>query len=122
VNLPLASAEGIWEGEVLGHHYFLDASTPFFDLGSEGGKGAFSKKSSSGAPRGASKGVGGVGQGAVPWLTLVEKDCPGEEAGQQQRLKEVYRVNTAGGVAPVSCVGQEERIEVEYAAEYWIYV
>lgn len=35
---------------------------------------------------------------------------------------EVYRVHTAGGVTPTTCVGKENTtIEVAYAAEYWFY-
>lgn len=37
-------------------------------------------------------------------------------------VKEVYRVNTAGGSAPASCVGKVGTTFVQqYAAEYWLY-
>ena len=34
---------------------------------------------------------------------------------------DVYRVVTTGGAVPTSCDGQNESIELDYAAEYWFY-
>jgi hypothetical protein len=67
------------------------------------------------APPTASKGQGGVGNGAVPWLKLVAV------AGATGGLQEVYRLNTAGGAAPATCAGQASSFEIQYAAEYWFY-
>lgn len=102
----------------MGHHYFLNASTPFFNLDTDAhawGAGAFQKVNSTAAPKGAMKGVGGVGEGAVAWLKLMAMD-PGGSV-----LQEVYRVNTAGGSPPKTCGGMVASFEVEYAAEYWVY-
>jgi len=51
----------------------------------------------------------------VPWLKLTIKtatDCT---------ISEIYRVNTAGGQPPKTCANQPSAIQVQYAAEYWIY-
>lgn len=71
--------------------------------------------------------MGSDGSAAVPWLKLavVTPDAP--VVGVQQAdvgggVKEVYRVNTAGGSAPSSCVGKVGEMWVQqYAAEYWFY-
>ncbi|KEQ82525.1 hypothetical protein M438DRAFT_407214 [Aureobasidium pullulans EXF-150] len=124
INLPLptsSSALSPINMELSGHHYFLDATTPFFNLDTEVhsyGIGAFKKLNATSAPEGAVIGVDGSGMGAVPWLKLTEKF--GVEGSQ--KLKEVFRVNTAGGQPPATCQGQQESILVEYAAEYWVYV
>ena len=49
---------------------------------------------------------------SVAWLKLnaVEGD-----------YKDVYRVHTAGGMAPKNCAGQKSRFEVQYSAQYWFY-
>lgn len=61
-------------------------------------------------------GQGGKGDGAVAWLKLSES-----ESASGQVLKEVYRLNTAGGSPPKECTGMQSAFEVQYAAEYWIY-
>jgi hypothetical protein len=62
------------------------------------------------APSEAVKGQGGEGLGSVQWLKLVAKFSTGG-------LQEVYRINTAGGKAPATCVGQPAAFEIEYATE-----
>jgi hypothetical protein len=92
-----------------GHHYFLDKTTPFFDLDTSAhswGTAACAKTNSSAGPNPAAN---------VPWLMLTVKSADG------CTLSEIYRVNTAGGVAPANCAGQPAMIEVNYAAEYWMY-
>lgn len=105
--------------KISGHHYFTDLTTAYFNLDTEGegddtwqtdySQGAFQKTHSSDAPKDALK-------GSVPWLKLASKtndtDCA---------FQEVYRINTVGGAAPKTCVGQAATLEVEYAAEYWFY-
>lgn len=124
INLPLPSSSSAMSPinmDLAGHHYFLDATTPFFNLDTEMhsyGLGAFKKANGSSAPEGSVVGVDGAGMGAVPWLKLTEK--VGVEGSQ--KLKEVFRVNTAGGQPPATCQGQQESILVQYAAEYWVYV
>ena len=62
------------------------------------------------APTSSAKGTNGLG--SVPWLKLsaVEGD-----------YKEIYRLTTAGGVAPKTCDGQPSFFVVDYAAEYWFW-
>jgi hypothetical protein len=64
------------------------------------------------APKTASTGTNGLG--SVPWLKL--KATEGDWA-----FSEVYRVHTAGGVAPKTCEGVEGSFTVEYSAQYWFY-
>ncbi|KAL8732193.1 MAG: hypothetical protein Q9166_002940 [cf. Caloplaca sp. 2 TL-2023] len=99
---------------ILGKHIFDSTGVPTFDLGK---KGFLKAKRLAGitAPKTASKGVNGKGDGAVDWLALIE--APGSD-----KLKEVYRVHTAGGKAPASCGGGGARhIEVQYATQYWFF-
>ena len=104
--------------DLSGHHYFLDATTPYFNLDTgrhSYGTGAFKKRNSTSAPIDAMKGPGDRGDGAVAWLLLTAKDPEG------QVLQEVFRVNTAGGNPPKTCQGMSETFEVPYSAEYWVY-
>ncbi len=43
--------------------------------------------------------------------------------GSTSEVKQVYRLNTQGGVAPSSCEGRGvgEVVTVEYSAQYWFY-
>ncbi|MCJ1303419.1 hypothetical protein MMC08_006228, partial [Hypocenomyce scalaris] len=58
-----------------------------------------------------------AGYGSVAWLQL-QAETVTESEGV---VKEVYRLNTAGGNPPPTCKGQLAAIEVQYAAEYWFY-
>jgi Protein of unknown function (DUF3455) len=92
-----------------GYHYFMDKTTPFFNLNTaqhSWGTAACAKSNSTAAPNPA--------QG-VPWLKLTVEIADGCS------LSEVYRVNTVGGVAPANCAGQPAAIQVDYAAEYWMF-
>lgn len=123
LNLPVPSSSSSSSPinmDLSGYHYFTDSTTPFFNLDTSShsyGIGAFKKVNGSDAPSSAIVGQDNSGYGAVPWLKLTEK-----EATSGQILKEVFRVNTAGGQPPESCQGQSKNIEVQYAAEYWVYV
>lgn len=98
----------------VGHHEFTDKGVPLFWLKTDtvdfGYIQAKPDAIKSAAPKDASKGSNGLG--SVPWLKLnaVEGD-----------YKEVYRVHTAGGVAPKTCEGIEGSFTVEYSAQYWFY-
>ena len=101
-----------------GHHYFSDLTTPTFNLDTSNGNYGltFSKKEgTSAAPVIAGEKV--AGYGSVAWLQL-QAETVTESEGV---VKEVYRLNTAGGNPPPTCEGQLAAIEVQYAAEYWFY-
>lgn len=119
LNLPVpADSAGPAYTDMTGHHYFLNPTTPFFNMDTslhQYGTGAFKKVNSTNAPSGALPGQYGQGDGAVAWLKLDAQDSAG------QVLQEVYRVNTAGGQPPATCAGMPASFEVQYAAEYWLF-
>ncbi|CAI6336491.1 unnamed protein product [Periconia digitata] len=96
------------DGPVSGHHYFNAAGSPVFET--EYGWVQAKGFANSTAPATADKGKNGLG--SVAWLKLL---------GTAGDWKEVYRVDTAGGVAPKTCANIEGTFEVEYAAVYWFY-
>jgi len=120
LNFPVPStSENAADNLLGGHHYFLDDSTPFFDLdtddhqyGTVAMDGA--DKIDSDAPSDATVGSNGRGHGAVAWLRL--ESIPGN-----YQYKTVYRLNTAGGSPPATCKGMPKAFEVDYAAEYWFW-
>ncbi|KAL7942978.1 hypothetical protein V8C42DRAFT_330976 [Trichoderma barbatum] len=101
---------------VSGHHFFSDSTTPFFNMDTPAldiGTVPCAKNSSAPAP---STGAPGPrGESAVPWLRLTAKD------GVTGSIKEVFRVNTAGGSPPATCQGQPASIQVQYSAVYWFW-
>ncbi|RKF59494.1 putative malate dehydrogenase [Erysiphe neolycopersici] len=99
---------------VSGHHFFPSPQTPLFELVTAAANlGSVSPKKvdSKPAPPDAVVGKNNKGNGAVPWLKLT---ASGD-------IKEVYRVNTAGGNPPKTCQGMPKDFEVQYAAEYWFF-
>ncbi len=101
------------EGRRSGHHEFTEKGVPFFKLQTDKvnfGSVQVTLSAKTAAPLDSAKGPNGLG--SVPWLKLVHLD------GDYQ---EVYRINTAGGVAPKTCEGIQGNFDVEYAAEYWFY-
>lgn len=115
----------------VGEHYFASNGTPTFDLtlaskyrpaaneaGEDFGVASFTTvgAKNSSAPANAPKGENGVGDGAVPWLKLPASNST------QSDIKAVYRLNTAGGKAPVNCQNSPAVFSVQYATEYWFYV
>jgi hypothetical protein len=99
---------------VSGHHFFLNLTTPFFNLDTSTedlGTAPSMKNNSVAAPAGSILGQYGVGNGAVAWLKLLTLD------GATGNLQEVYRLNTAGGNPPTTCAGMPDAFEVQYAAE-----
>lgn len=101
---------------VSGHHFFVDSTTPFFNLDMptlDLGTVPCAKNGSAPAP--ATAVPGPSGSSAVPWLKLTAKD------GATGSIKEVYRVNTAGGNPPATCQGQAANIQVQYSAVYWFW-
>ncbi|KAI6800911.1 hypothetical protein KC363_g5513 [Hortaea werneckii] len=122
LNLPVPSADNALSPayqDMSGHHYFVDDTTPFFNMDTalhQYGTGAFQKANASAAPGSAPKGQYGSGDGSVAWLKLDAKDT-----ATGQTFQEVYRTNTAGGSPPDMCTGMQEAFEVQYSALYWIY-
>jgi hypothetical protein len=95
-----------------GLHYFSNKTTPVFDLGDYGiFHGA--KLNGTDAPTAAA--VGLAGERAVPWLKLATIE------GSTANMKEVYRVDTAGGSAPATCQGLPATFEIQYATVYWFF-
>ncbi|KAI9675623.1 MAG: hypothetical protein M1817_000989 [Caeruleum heppii] len=100
-----------------GVHFFPDATTPFFDVKYEDrdfGNIFCKKDAGTPAPAGAITGQRGEGFGSVAWLKLSAK-VPSTS------FKEVYRINTAGGMNPPTCEGMPKTFEVQYATEYWFF-
>jgi hypothetical protein len=93
---------------ISGHHFFTNSTTPFFDLGGVG-QAPCAKHSAVPAPADAPRGRNG--EAAVPWLKLVTR------AGATGQLQEVYRLDTAGGSAPATCVGMPAAFVVQYASQ-----
>jgi len=101
--------------EYVGQHYFDSASTPTFklDYANPPRAGFMAKTLGVNAPASASKGPDGTG--AVAWLDLNNK--PGYI---QNKVTQVYRVETAGGASYPNCTSLDMQ-SVPYAAEYWFY-
>ncbi|KAL9624834.1 MAG: hypothetical protein Q9160_000880 [Pyrenula sp. 1 TL-2023] len=94
----------------IGAHFFVDATTPDFDVDSLGNT-LLTKQAASNAPTNTN--------GDVPWLMLETK----AGAGSTSQVKRIYRLQTKGGAAPASCEGQTagSTMTVSYEAEYWLY-
>ncbi len=115
VYLPLPLSSFISAGGILkplGKHYFDINGTPTFDLYSVGKILFGAKTGDIKAPTTANKGPAGTG--AVDWLQLTSKT-----GYKSVGLQTVYRVVTAGGVAP-ACTAASVGVvtTVHYAAEY----
>ncbi|KAF2829812.1 hypothetical protein CC86DRAFT_403153 [Ophiobolus disseminans] len=92
----------------IGAHFFVDNTTPDFDITGLGNTQA-KKAEECLAPQPAAD---------VKWLRL-----EAQVAGSTSKVKQIYRLNTVGGLAPGSCEGKQagEIVAVEYQAQYWIY-
>lgn len=109
---------------ISGEHYFPDPKTPTFNLHTAAtnyGIYFANKIANTTAPEGSAKGADG--SAAVPWLKLSVLPPPlgALDADTKGGVKEIYRVNTAGGSAPKTCEGQPPAFQIEYAAEYWFF-
>ncbi|KAF2263205.1 hypothetical protein CC78DRAFT_419652, partial [Lojkania enalia] len=93
------------DGASIGAHFFLDDTTPDFDIIGLGNTVA-KKVEAVPAPQATD----------VPWLRL-----EAQQEASTSPVRQIYRLNTVGGVAPESCQGQQGVITVEYEAQYWIY-
>lgn len=101
--------------DLMGHHFFYDATTPEFNLDLSGDKqfgiAMTKKKGSIDAPDTATKGT----YGAVSWLYLTTT------TGTVGKYKAVYRVDTASGSPPDTCEGQEKEFQMKYSANYYFF-
>ncbi|KAG6997582.1 hypothetical protein G7Y79_00039g075440 [Physcia stellaris] len=112
-----------------GHHYFSDLTTATFNLHTETHNFGitFNKKIANVTAPAANPGnvpnKGPDGSKPVPWLKLQTQIPNGNvsPADDLGGVREVYRVNTAGGAAPSTCSGMPASFEVQYAAEYWFF-
>lgn len=97
-----------------GHHEFTEKKIPLFKLQTANNDFGWVQATpdvvKSAAPSNASPGKNELG--SVPWLKL--NAVSGD-------YKEVYRVHTAGGMAPKTCAGAQAAFSVEYSAQYWFY-
>lgn len=100
LNLPILT--------VLGNHYFDFDDRPTFNLSH-----AFPTRVLSAVK---ADDVKSPTVGAIDWLYLIDNGD-----GITNGLKAVYRVETAGGVAPTSCDSVSTETTIPYAAEYWFY-
>lgn len=95
------------DAAAIGAHFFVDNTTPEFDIIGLGDTQA-KKVESMPAPQATN----------VPWLRL-----EAQQQGTTSPVKEIYRLNTQGGVAPATCDLQTpgSTITVDYEAQYWVY-
>lgn len=106
-----------------GHHYFSDLTTPTFNLHTEKTNfGIQFGKVLMKVPVPDDKQQLGPDQSkAVPWLKLTSANAPESLGSDTSPVKEIYRVNTAGGSPPKTCDASPASFEVQYAAEYWFW-
>ena len=101
--------------ELMGHHFFYDATTPEFNLNTTPNKQhgiVMTKKGGSiDAPSNAVSGQ----YGAVSWLYLTATE------GTVGNYKSVYRVDTAAGSPPKTCKGMPAAFQIQYAANYYFF-
>lgn len=102
---PFGSME---ESAQVGAHFFVDNTTPDFDIVGLGNTQT-KKVQDCDSPEPAAD---------VKWLRLEAK-----AEGSSSSVKQIYRLNTVGGLAPKNCDGmsQGQVVTVEYQAQYWIY-
>ena len=105
-------------------HYFPEPTTPTFNFHTaHTNYGIYYAKrvANTTAPSGSPKGPDGAA--AIPWLKLEVETPPVFTSAEDTKgnVKEIYRVNTAGGSAPTSCQNMPAAFQVAYAAEYWFY-
>lgn len=115
--------------DVSGHHFFTDTvptfnlHTPSHDYGITFSKKVANVSAPATTPTGQSC-TGPDGSKPVAWLKLEVNSPEGYVKVADQAtggVKEVYRVNTAGGSPPATCQGMPEEFNVQYAAEYWFF-
>lgn len=104
----------------VGHHYFAAGSVPTFEVHGEKPSAQIQCKKNGDVPAPSNSFAGMNGEGAVDWLQLIDT-LNGFSAGTALEGGDVYRVETAGGMAPKTCESHSAGIEVPYAALYFLY-
>jgi hypothetical protein len=102
-----ASLGSVEESASIGTHFFLDTTTPDFDIPGLGNTVA-KKVDDTPAPDATKD---------VKWLRLQA------QSSSNSGVKMIYRLNTVGGMAPASCDGMTpgQVVTVDYEAQYWVY-
>jgi hypothetical protein len=97
--------------ERAGHHFFNAAKSPTFD---------FTENPDPALGLGVmSVGVKVASSDPTANVALLSLNRADGSAGP---IQTIYRLNTAGGVAPATCAGQAPgTISIQYAAQYWVY-
>ena len=108
VSNPSSSTSTLSTSNPVGKHFFVDSTTPEFDVNSLGNT-VLKKAQETDAPNPASD---------VKWLRLVA-----QASGTTSQVKTIYRVETVGGKAPATCAGQTpgKVFTVDYKAQYWFF-
>ena len=109
------------DAKLSGHHFFPAPTTPPINRDVAAEKKirviCWKKNGTVAAPSDA--GLGLDGSKAVPWLYL---KASADSSGNSGGVKEVYRVNTAGGSAPPTCAdNMGQSFTRQYSAEYWFF-
>ncbi|KAF2639346.1 hypothetical protein P280DRAFT_59367 [Massarina eburnea CBS 473.64] len=103
-KLDLGSIEE--SNAAIGAHFFFDNTTPEFDIIGIGETQTKKIAVDSTTPSAAD----------VPWLML-----EAQSSGSTSTVRQIYRLNTKGGVAPTTCEGRSAVVTVDYTAQYWVY-
>ncbi|KAF1851906.1 uncharacterized protein K460DRAFT_269384 [Cucurbitaria berberidis CBS 394.84] len=103
-----ASLASVQEAPAIGAHFFVDNTTPDFDIIGLGNTQA-KKVEEAASPQPSAN---------VKWLRL-----QAQTQGSTSSVKQIYRLNTVGGVAPSNCEGHAagDVVTVQYEAQYWVY-
>lgn len=104
---PSVAQNNMAQAAGIGNHFFADLTTPDFDIPSLGNTKT-KKVEEVTAPNPSTD---------IKWLRLQA------QSDSTSQVKYIYRLNTAGGLAPTTCAGRSEGevITVQYHAQYWIY-
>lgn len=104
---PSVAQNSLAQAAGIGNHFFTDLTTPAFDIPSLGNTKT-KKIEEVTAPNPSTD---------IKWLKLQA------QPDSTSQVKYIYRLNTAGGLAPTNCAGRSEGevITVPYHAQYWVY-
>ena len=105
---PSEAQNNIVQAAAIGNHFFADLTTPDFDIAGLGNTKT-KKVEEVAAPNPSAD---------IKWLRL-----QAQTLDSTSQVKFIYRLSTAGGLAPANCEGRAEGevVTVQYQAQYWIY-